>query len=135
MPITIKTDEQLLVPEVAAVDNDVMPHAHPPSKPVPDVPVNFLLQPEVDATVTLSAAAQHVATVRLLSEATAALGLDDASVATQKKKKHIINKLLILDVDAFRLIREKLRAKNLGTKERNAEEVERKDPKQQSVVL
>ena len=134
MPITIKTDEQLLVPEVAAVDHDVMPYAHPQSKPVPDAPVNFLLQPEVDATVTLSAAAQHVATVRLLSEATAALGLDDASVATQKKKKHIINKLLILDVDAFRLIREKLRAKNLGTKERNAEEVERKDPKQQPVV-
>ncbi|MFL9926282.1 hypothetical protein PQR62_18550 [Herbaspirillum lusitanum] len=58
----------------------------------------------------------------------------NAAMKRNSKKKTAVPKLLILDVDGFRLIREKIRAKLLGLKPRPQKQVEEQEAKASSVA-
>lgn len=92
-------------------------------------------------TVTLSAAARKLADgIEQLNEAMAGLPSPSAAPATQPragdaKKKHFTSQLAMLDVDAMRLIRDKLRSQNLQVKDVTPTEQDLKSDKADETAI
>lgn len=93
--------------------------------------------PADGATVTLSDEARRLADESAqLTDALAGLVSPPghASIADEKKKKHV-SALPLLDVDAMRLIRDKLRAQNLNVPEPTPTEKEIKTDKTEQGLI